>query len=52
MTSLRKGDADLHHEDGSHRATAATTSGRDLERFELRMARHLAEHAANNDQEG
>lgn len=33
----------LHHDDGSHRMTPPTTSGRTLERHENAIRRHLAE---------
>ena len=45
MTTLRKGDADLHHADGSHRSTPPTANGRVLERHERRLRAHLEEHA-------
>lgn len=35
------GDA-LHHEDGTHRTTPASTRGRALERHEDQIRRHLA----------
>lgn len=35
------GDA-LHHEDGTHRTTPASTSGRALERHEANLVKHLA----------
>lgn len=33
----------LHHDDGTHRSTAPTTNGRELERFERQMRRHTAD---------
>lgn len=39
-------DADLHLPDGSHRSTARTANGNDVERHENRLHEHLAEHAA------
>jgi hypothetical protein len=36
-------DPFLHHPDGRHRSTCATTNGRDLERFEAALPRHLAD---------
>ena len=27
MTSLKRGDGDLHHDDGTHRATSRSLSG-------------------------
>lgn len=46
MTHLTRGDSDLHHEDGSHRTTPASTAGRVLESHEGRIKDHLAQHAA------
>lgn len=34
----------LHHPDGTHRTTPASTGGRDLERHERTLRRHLAGH--------
>ena len=45
MTTLRRQDADLHHEDGSHRSTPASANGRVLENHERRIRAHLEEHA-------
>lgn len=45
MTSLKRGDGDLHHADGTHRATpGSSASGRALVRHEERLRRHLAQH--------
>lgn len=44
MTTIRRGDADLHNPDGSHIGTARTANGRDLERHERRIRGHLEEH--------
>lgn len=44
MSSLRRGDGDLHHEDGSHRTTPPTTSGRALASHEARIQAHLRHH--------
>ena len=45
MTHLRRGDADLHYEDGTHKSTPPTADGHQLELYERRITRHLAEHA-------
>lgn len=45
MTSLGRQDADLHHEDGTHRSTPASTAGHVLEQHEARIRRHLEAHA-------
>lgn len=37
-------DADLHHDDGTHRTFPATTNGTDLANHEGRIREHLAEH--------
>lgn len=34
---------DLHHEDGTHRGTARTANGRDVERHEQRIRAHTAD---------
>ena len=47
MTSLAYGDGDLHHPDGSHRTTARTANGSDVERHERRIKAHLEAHAAD-----
>lgn len=39
-------DRDLHTEDGEHRATPITTSGRLLAAHEKRLKHHLELHAA------
>lgn len=44
MTSLRSGDRDLHHEDGSHRTTPATADGRMVANHERRILRHIEAH--------
>jgi|JI10StandDraft_1071094.scaffolds.fasta_scaffold33355_15 hypothetical protein len=44
MTHLRRGDADLHHADGSHRSTAPSANGSAVLRWERRLAAHLAAH--------
>jgi hypothetical protein len=36
-------DRFLHHDDGTHRSTAPTANGRDLERFERELPAHLAD---------
>lgn len=46
MTHLRHGDEDLHHKDGSHRATARTANGTDVANHERRLRAHRAEHEA------
>lgn len=38
-------DADLHHPDGSHWATAPTADGRVVAAWEDRIRRHLDAHA-------
>lgn len=49
MTSLRRGDADLHDPvSGEHRTTARTANGSELERHERRIAAHLREHKARD----
>jgi hypothetical protein len=37
-------DPRLHHADGSHRTTAASANGRELDWFHTAMPRHKAEH--------
>jgi hypothetical protein len=37
-------DADLHHDDGTHRTTPASTRGSTLASHERRLARHLHSH--------
>lgn len=44
MSTLRRGDADLHYQDGTHRSTPPSTSGHQLALYEARITRHLAEH--------
>lgn len=39
-------DGSLHHPDGSHRSTARTANGRDVETHERKLSEHLVEHAA------
>lgn len=39
-------DQKLHNDDGTHRTTAWTTSGADLENHEKRIRKHIAEHKA------
>lgn len=39
-------DRDLHHENGEHRATPITTSGRLLAAHERRLKSHLELHTA------
>jgi hypothetical protein len=45
MSHLHHGDADLHHEDGTHRTTAPTANGRQLATHEARIRIHLEAHA-------
>ncbi len=44
MTHLTRQDADLHHEDGSHRSTPPSTAGRMLKNHERRLLAHLELH--------
>lgn len=44
MSSLRRGDEALHHDDGTHRTTAVSTRGRALEAHERRLVKHMAAH--------
>ena len=44
MTHLRKGDEDLHDENGEHRSTPPTANGRVLEAYERRLLAHLMAH--------
>jgi len=44
MTALGR-DRDLHYDDGSHRSTSPSPSGRVVELHERRIAAHLAAHA-------
>lgn len=37
----------LHHPDGTHRTTAPTSGGRDLDRFDSAIARHTADGHAH-----
>lgn len=45
MTHKTRGDADLHHEDGSHRSTPTSANGRVLESHHNRYTAHMALHA-------
>lgn len=45
MTSLNRGDKDLHNEDDTHRFTPASASGHVLEQHQRRIREHLLEHA-------
>lgn len=45
MTSLNRQDGDLHDENGEHRTTPPTTSGRALASHERRIRLHLEAHA-------
>jgi CRP-like cAMP-binding protein len=51
MTHLRRGDADLHFPDGSHRTTPPSTSGRVLAAYERRIRAHLDEHRHLSEQQ-
>ena len=51
MTHLRRGDKDLHDENGEHRSTPPTANGHALELYERRILAHLADHADTDDEE-
>lgn len=53
MSDHFKGEADrLHHADGTHRSTAATANGRELEWFEDAHPRHVADGHAHTAPRG
>jgi len=45
-------DPRLHHEDGTHRTTARTANGRELDWFHDAMLKHLAAHAEQEREQG
>jgi hypothetical protein len=44
-----KADPRLHHPDGSHRTTARTSNGAEVDRFERAIKRHLEQHEEKDD---
>ncbi len=51
MSRISGNDADLHHEDGSHRWTGGDGTPRGNATWEGRMRAHMADHKAGKDRE-